>query len=1646
MSTTYGVFMRNGVNFSHDTAESISYSKTIASVAVSNVQDALDQVVDSYALNTTATTASAGLMPALGTSTTKYLRNDGTWNVPNNTTYAVMTSGTTGLVPSGGTSDKYLKGNATWDIPENTTYDVFTSVVKGLAPTGGTSTKYLRGDATWQTTAAFNTTYGTVTTATDGLMLSSDKAKLDNYPDKGSDTTKFLRNDGQWAVPPDTTYANVSTAAAGLAPKVTNTANFLKGDGTWATPTDTTYAVMTSGTTGLVPSGGTSDKFLRGDASWEVPTDTTYAVMTSGTTGLVPSGGSNAKYLRGDATWQTTAAFNTTYGAVTTAANGLMTSADKTKLDNYPDKGSDTTKYLRNDGQWAVPPNDDTTYAVFTTDTAGLVPDGGTSTKFLRGDATWQLPNNTTYAVMTSGTTGLVPSGGTNVKYLRGDATWQTTAAINTTYGVMTSGTTGLVPSGGTNDKYLRGDATWETPPNDNTTYAIMTSGTTGLVPSGGSNAKYLRGDATWQTTAAFNTTYGVMTSGTSGLVPASGTSDKYLRGDATWQTTAAINTTYGTATTAANGLMSSADKTTINSLKSAAFKDVTNTYSASGTDPVSGQAVAEALSLLPEPMKFKGTVGTGGTVTALPVDGSAAVGDTYKVITDGTYAGQEARVGDTFICEAKTSSANTWTYIPSGDEPGGTVTNVTIKATSPIVVDTTAAITTAGTRTISHANSGATAGNYGDSSAQTPGYGGTFKVPYVSVNATGHVTGISEHTVTIPASDNTDVAVTQTATTTNADYEVLFSESANNTTNTEGARKNSNLKFNPSSGNLQTTQINGVTVGNTPKFTDTTYANVSTAAAGLAPKVTNTSNFLKGDGTWAVPTDTTYSVATTASNGLMSATDKIALDAVPETYLPLSGGTLTGRLTTTKPINDYISGTGTVAQDKGSGVSPRYFPAKWTFDTGHTPMDGDIIFIKVPVAGHDFGVFISIDNGETYNPASIATNGRLTTHFPVGDIIALVYDEAAQTSSVFPVNGGDSRVSPTGSWRSINYYDSGNDTGYYIRRAYHGFKAGSNKVFPYTLIMQIGDGRWESLVTSSSTGTGKARNQHGFRLGHLLLMYANATYNENANIGNATIWDSYDGYSLVDHRYSFNTANNSTSGTTAGQPIYLVGTIGNDGLFYLDTTWWTQTLPSTEDGKVYILVGVAYNYYQMDFPIIHPMYKYTNGALRLYTQDAETVNGHTVGIDVPSSALFTDTTYAVMTSGTTGLVPSGGSNAKYLRGDATWQTTAAFNTTYGTVSTAVNGLAPKVTNTANFLKGDGTWAVPTDTTYAVMTSGTTGLVPSGGSNAKYLRGDATWQTTAAFNTTYGAVTTAANGLMTSADKTKLDNYPDKGSDTTKYLRNDGQWAVPPDTTYGVFTTAANGLTPSGGTSVKYLRGDATWQTTAAFNTTYGTVTTASNGLMTSTDKIKLNSYPDQGTDTTKYLRNDGQWAVPPDNNTTYAVMTSGTTGLVPSGGSNAKYLRGDATWQTTAAFNTTYGVMTSGTTGLVPTGGTSAKYLRGDATWQTTAVFNTTYGNVSTAAAGLAPQVTNTSNFLKGDGTWAVPTNTKNTAGSTDTSSKIFLIGATSQAANPQTYSDDEVFVTDGVLTTKKVQIGGTSAATIQYNATNQCIEFVFA
>lgn len=93
-------------------------------------------------------------------------------------------------------------------------------------------------------------------------------------------------------------------------------------------------------------------------------------------------------------------------------------------------------------------------------------------------------------------------------------------------------------------------------------------------------------------------------------------------------------------------------------------------------------------------------------------------------------------------------------------------------------------------------------------------------------------------------------------------------------------------------------------------------------------------------------------------------------------------------------------------------------------------------------------------------------------------------------------------------------------------------------------------DGNYESIVTSASQGTSKARNTHGFVPGRLALYYSSGTTNAGAT-QTTSYYSVFEAYSNADGRYSFNI---STTGLNGAKPLYLVGTI-TDGLFYLDTT-----------------------------------------------------------------------------------------------------------------------------------------------------------------------------------------------------------------------------------------------------------------------------------------------------------------------------------------------------------------------------------------------------------------------------------------------------------------------------------------------------------
>lgn len=189
-------------------------------------------------------------------------------NVPwtdNNTTYTQATSDNLGLVKIGysangknypvvldGSGKMYV--NVPW-TDTNTTYGVVgangsTGLVKNgstvTSASGYTACPIVSGVPYYKDT---NTTYANMKAAT---ASAAGAAGLVPAPAAGKQTS-FLRGDGTWVVPTNTTYGLASTSANGLLRQLNgSTSNFMRGDGTWATPPNTTYAVANESTNGLM--------------------------------------------------------------------------------------------------------------------------------------------------------------------------------------------------------------------------------------------------------------------------------------------------------------------------------------------------------------------------------------------------------------------------------------------------------------------------------------------------------------------------------------------------------------------------------------------------------------------------------------------------------------------------------------------------------------------------------------------------------------------------------------------------------------------------------------------------------------------------------------------------------------------------------------------------------------------------------------------------------------------------------------------------------------------------------------------------------------------------------------------------------------------------------------------------------------------------------------------------------------------------------------------------------------------------------------------------------------------------------------------------------------------------------------------------
>ena len=200
--------------------------------------------------------------------------------------------------------------NATVDIPEYTGASAGNDGVAGAVPVAlaAERDKYLRGDGAWATPT--NTTYLPATAAENGLMSAADKAKLDGVEAGAQENVlESVELDGT-ALPisgkavdiPTMTGADASnngTAGAVPAPAAGDQGKYLRGDGTWQT-------------VGGGGGGGASYNLIQSQQDGHTITLT----GTDGTSDTV-----------------TIPDNDTTYSAATQSDDGLMSAADKTRLD-----------------------------------------------------------------------------------------------------------------------------------------------------------------------------------------------------------------------------------------------------------------------------------------------------------------------------------------------------------------------------------------------------------------------------------------------------------------------------------------------------------------------------------------------------------------------------------------------------------------------------------------------------------------------------------------------------------------------------------------------------------------------------------------------------------------------------------------------------------------------------------------------------------------------------------------------------------------------------------------------------------------------------------------------------------------------------------------------------------------------------------------------------------------------------------------------------------------------------------------------------------------------------------------------------------------------------------------------------------------
>lgn len=228
-----------------------------------------------------------------------------------------------------------------------------------------------------------------------------------------------------------------------------------------------------------------------------------------------------------------------------------------------------------------------------------------------------------------------------------------------------------------------------------------------------------------------------------------------------------ALSTTTATTPSETNGMIGVIQK--VGSINGTSFND--NTYVAVPSKDYVDNAVNVALTSV---LKYKGTLGTGGTITALPTATSANVGDVYVVKTAGEYANVDVNIDGTnettsgkksleagdYVIGTWNGSAYMWSAVNGENQVEDKAATLTVPYTTSASTATTIA-TVDGTNITLKTQHAAVTTNTTQPDEIEPGHDSSFMVIGDVVVSNGHVTTLQKQKVVLPK--ETQLSITGT-------------------------------------------------------------------------------------------------------------------------------------------------------------------------------------------------------------------------------------------------------------------------------------------------------------------------------------------------------------------------------------------------------------------------------------------------------------------------------------------------------------------------------------------------------------------------------------------------------------------------------------------------------------------------------------------------------------------------------------------------------------------------------------------------------------------------------------------------------------------------------------------------------------------